>query len=137
MARSKSQLSVSLMNGVIVAELIHHMRFILRASTETMHMPSYSLLLDSFISTLSRSRRALLEYLRCDSANVTFFKRCQLNEELIVGSSKSQRGGEINRQSNRICYQMPATDHPNMFYVTVPFSTYALPVSSLYFVYTS
>ena len=106
MARSKSQLSASLANGVIIAEHLHHLRFV--RETEPQPERSYPIFLDLFVTGLtSYERRRLVEYLGSENIDVEFYKRCQVHQELTVGSVYSQRRGDINRRNNRICYQLP------------------------------
>jgi hypothetical protein len=105
MARSKSQLSVSLANGVIIAEHLNHIQL-----TREMLQPkrSYPIFINLFVTALTGySRRRLFEYLGDDNIDVEFYKRCQVHQDLTVGSEQSQRRGDINRQNNRICYQLP------------------------------
>jgi hypothetical protein len=106
MARSKSQLSVSLANGVIISELLHHARF--TRETEPLRQDnSYPLLLDPFDAKelTPFSRQCLSDLAGGDNVRVECYKRCQLNQKLAVGSAKSQRGDDINRRNNRICYR--------------------------------
>jgi hypothetical protein len=106
MARSKSQLSASLANGVIIDEHLHHIRF--TREPEPQPQCSYPMFLDLFVTVLTGySRRRLFEYLGRDNIGIEFYKRCQLHQELTVGSKHSQRRGDINRRNDRICYQRP------------------------------
>lgn len=105
MARSKSQLNTSLTNGVINTEHFHHVRFTREINLQSPR--SYPVLLNPFTTSHRRQahlRRTLLEYLRCDIIDIKVYKRCQVNEELIAGSTYSQRRADINRNNNRICY---------------------------------
>jgi tnp2 family transposase/uncharacterized protein DUF4218 len=109
MARSKSQLSVSLANGVITTELLNHVRFTREEEPAAAPQNSYPILLDSLMTKLTPfSRRCLLAHLS-NSANVQIkcYKRCQLTRELTIGSAESQRGGDLARRNDRICYQIP------------------------------
>jgi len=109
LARSKSQMNTSLANGVINQELFHHVPFTRTSEPELAAPPAFPILLDLFRAEVTpHMRRSLSEYLRSDSTfGMTFYKRCQVSEKLIIGSKHSQRRGDINRQSNRVCYQPP------------------------------
>jgi Transposase family tnp2/Domain of unknown function (DUF4218) len=107
MARSKSQLNVSLANGVIVAEHLHHIQFFRDINMGPQAECSYPALLDPFQTDLTNySKRLLTAYIPGNNS-IEFYKRCQLNRDLIVGSQHSQRRDDINRQNNRVCYQFP------------------------------
>jgi Transposase family tnp2/Domain of unknown function (DUF4218) len=105
MARSKSQLSLSLANGVVTSELLHHTRFTQEIEPPSAH--SYPIFLDSFGAEelTAFSRRRLFDLAGGNDFRTKCYKRCQLNQELTVGSVKSQRGGDITRRSNRVCYR--------------------------------
>ena len=107
MARSKSQLSTSLANGVITREHFNHIRFT-RPDRPDLEC-SYLNLLDSFMPARrsAQSKRSLSEHLHGDPADLEIFKRCQINAELKVGSVYSQRHADINRYDHRICYCDP------------------------------
>ena len=109
LARSKSQMNTSLANGVINQELFNHVPFIQTGEPELAAPPAFPILLDLFRAEVTtHMRRSLSEYLHSDSTfGMTFYKRCQVSEKLIIGSKHSQRRGDINRQSNRVCYQPP------------------------------
>jgi hypothetical protein len=115
-ARSKSQLNTSIANGVITTELLHHIRF--TQATESQSKRPYPILLDSLIiSYQSYLQRKLSAYLQNNPTCLEIYKRCQVNEELTVGSSYSQRSTDINRRDNRICFQVPG--QPDFSFATV------------------
>jgi hypothetical protein len=95
-------------NGVINAELFHHVRFTQAAEPELAAPPAYPLFLDPLVAEMTTyMRRSLLDYLHSDTTfSIKFYKRSQVTEKLIIDSTAySQRRGNINRQSNRVCYQ--------------------------------
>jgi hypothetical protein len=108
MARSKSQLSTSLANGVITREHFNHIRFTrdrARAGEPDLEC-SYPNLLDSFVaaSSSAHSKRSLSELLHGDPIDLEIYKRCQVDTELKV---YSQRHTDMNRYDHRICYWDP------------------------------
>jgi hypothetical protein len=110
-ARSKSQMSASLANAVVINEHLNHVRFVLSSGDEEA-MPPIDIrlprLLDEFKPRLSTYQRNHLSYVldrRVDE--VVGFKRCHLRDKLTIGSAESQRRNDVNRASHRICYRQP------------------------------
>ena len=108
-ARSKSQMHASVSNGVLVAEHLNHLTFILSPdepnSRDDMPLPRLS---GSFTASLTVIQRARIEY-AVDHwlGEPPFFKHCHLQSDLTIGSKMSQRRDDINRASHRICYREP------------------------------
>ena len=118
-ARSKSQMSVSLANEVLNAENIYHIRFTQGMEIQTRHS-SFPMLLGLRTTALTNySQRLLFDHLGTEDANFKLYSRCQMNDELIIGSKHSQRRGDINRQSNRICYRLPGHTRQRFAFATV------------------
>jgi len=92
-ARSKSQLSTSLVNAVVINEHLNHVRFILSSGDEEA-MPLIDIrlprLLDEFKPRLSTYQRNHLSYiLDRHMDEVVGFKRCHLRDKLTIGSAES------------------------------------------------
>ena len=111
-ARSKSQLNASLANVVIIAEHLNHVKFTrsMRLGAVTIKSSptaiSYPVLLDCFKPHLSMYQCTCLEMiLKCHNLVIEGYKRCQLHQDLLVGSTQSQRCSDINCRDYRICYQ--------------------------------
>src|SRR5436305_9355948 len=111
-ACSKSQLNASLANVVIIAEHLNHVKLTrsMRLGAVTIKSSltaiSYLVLLDCFKPHLSTYQRTCLEIiLKCHNLVIEGYKRCQLCQDLLVGSTQSQRRSDINRRDYRICYQ--------------------------------
>ena len=105
MARSKSQLNTSLANSLVVTEYLNHLEF-------SMHLPppsSYPILVNEYNASLSHQQLLKLgqQYRDIGITNVFFYKRCQISDDLTIGSAKSQRRGDITRCNSRICYSRP------------------------------
>ena len=113
-ACSKSQLNASLANAVIIAEHLNHVKFtrsmklgavIIKSSPTAI---SYPVLLDCFKPHFSTYQCTCLEMiLKCHNLVIEGYKRCQLHQDLLVGSTQSQRRSDVNRRNYRICYQEP------------------------------
>jgi hypothetical protein len=102
MARSKSQLNTSLANGLVITEYLNHLEIShLRPAPPR---PSYPILVNKYNSSLSQQQRHRLDQLYGDIISVFFYKRCQISDDLTIGSTKSQRRGDITRSNSRICY---------------------------------
>ena len=113
-ACSKSQLNVSLTNTVIIAEHLNHVKFTrsMRLGAVTIKSSptaiSYPVLLDCFKPHLSTYQRTCLEMiLKYHNLVIEGYKRCQLCQDLLVGSTQSQHRSDINCRDYRICYQEP------------------------------
>ena len=52
-------------------------------------------------------RNNLLFEIGHENVTVECYKRCQLRHDLVVGSRRSQRCADINRNNHRICYRRP------------------------------
>jgi hypothetical protein len=105
-SRSKSQLSSSLSNAVVINEHLNHRYFAHPSETPQSDPPQLPLLLDEFCHQPTARQLQALGYLVDQQVNgFQSFKRCKLREDLIVGSRESQRMVDINRSSHRICYQ--------------------------------
>ena len=105
-ASSKSQLSTSLANAVIIAEHLNHVGFVVtKKSSQEETLPR---LLENFKPQMSHFQFRLLQAtLDLSTFNMEGFKRCQLRRDLIIGSVQSQRHTDINRCNYRICYRQP------------------------------
>ena len=108
-ARSKSQMHASVSNGVLVAEHLNHLTFILSpdepTSIDDTPLPRLSGIFNASLTTIQRAR---IEYaVDYRLGEPPFFKHCYLRNDLTIGSRKSQRRDDINRASHRICYHEP------------------------------
>jgi Transposase family tnp2/Domain of unknown function (DUF4218) len=101
-ARSKSQMNLSLANGLVTTECLNHLQ--LSRLGPTPPPTAYPILVAKYDGKLSPRQRSSLaeQYGRIDAAY--FYKRCQIRDDLTIGSVKSQRRGDITRSSTRICY---------------------------------
>ena len=129
LAQSKSQLSASLVNRVIINKHLHHIQFTQEPEPQPQH--SYPIFLDLFVTALTGySQRRLFEHLGGDNINIEFYKCCQLHQELTVGSKHSQHCSDINWQNDQICYQWPGEHRftfvrvNNFIKVTYPWEAY-------------
>src|SRR5947207_10962095 len=111
-ARSKSQLNTSLANAVIIAEHLNHVKFTrsMRLGAVTIKSSptaiSYPVLLDCFKPHLSMYQRTCLEMiLKCHNLVIEGYKRCQLHQDLLVGSTQSQTRSYAICRDYSICYQ--------------------------------
>ena len=105
-ARSKSQLSSSLSNAVVINEHLNHRYFARPRETPQSDPSRLPLLLDEFSHQPTTRQLQGLGYLVVGQVNgFRSFKRCKLREDIIVGSRESQRKIDINRSSHRICYR--------------------------------
>jgi hypothetical protein len=111
MARSKSQLNVSLANALITTEHLNHLQF-LQEQPQAVEPNSYPQLLSSYRARLtSYQREFLTRRYNCHNFDqVAFYKRCQLRDDLIVGSIESQRRSDITRRNYRVCYMRPQSN---------------------------
>lgn len=110
LARSKSQLNISLANAITKMDVLNHAQFILGLESldhnNQKDTANSTHLLDPFIHELTREQLSQL-HTTFGSSNISVidgFKRYRLNK-IIVGSKRSQRSGSINRASHRICYR--------------------------------
>jgi hypothetical protein len=55
----------------------------------------------------AHSRRRLVDLAGGDDVEVKCYK---LNQELTIGSTQSQRRGDITRRNNRVCYRAPGEE---------------------------
>jgi hypothetical protein len=106
-ARSKSQLSASTANALAISEQINHIRFIRPVPPQVVSPTQYPILHGRYESSLTASQWNNLDNNCGESLDVAFYKRCQLRDDLIIGSKRSQRHGDITRHNDRICYSRP------------------------------
>jgi hypothetical protein len=119
LARSKSQLNVSLRNAIILREHLYNLRFVgYEINIRQIQQPiEFPLLLDEFQPSTEARERAFQQACRISSSqgdsNVCLtnddiklhtFKRCQLRKDLVIGSVESQRRGDVNRNDSHICF---------------------------------
>ena len=109
-ARSKSQLNTSLANAIIIAEHLNHTQFTrtaLLATTGT--QLSFPVLLDRFSPYLTElQQRSLQLHLYRDIPDrIEGYRRCQLRQDLLIGSLYSQRQSDLNRRDYRVCFRRP------------------------------
>jgi hypothetical protein len=107
-ARSKSQLSASAANALVIAEQLNHIRFI--RLKPVVSPIQYPILHGRYEACLAPYQRNQLNHTYGEISNIAFFKRCQLCDSLIIGSIQSQRRGDITRCNYRICYSRPDSD---------------------------
>ena len=105
-ARSKSHMNTSLANGLVTAEYLNHAQFSrLRPAPQP---TTYPILLDKYKKSLGLSEQQhsglVQQYGERSTRVVYFYKRCQIRDDLTIGSAKSQRRGDITRSSSKICY---------------------------------
>jgi hypothetical protein len=108
-ARSKSQMNASLANAVLFKEHLNHIRFT-KYAEETASAADSPLpeLLDAFVIRLSPYQKKHIRYsLKRNIEQADGFKRCQLRRDLLIGSVKSQRRTDVNRNNSRICFRRP------------------------------
>lgn len=113
LARSKSQLSKSLANAIVLTELLNHVEY--ARSFPSDDEPSLLGGLDSFsyITNAAQRRPLRIAYTERHGPNIPTprfdklhcFKRYRLSKDLIIGSSRSQQKSDTNRSSHRICYR--------------------------------
>jgi hypothetical protein len=106
-ARSKSQLSVSAANALLISEHLNHIWFI--RSPSVVSPIQYPILDGSYKACLTSYQRCQLNRLCGEVSDVVFFKRCRLRENLVIGSVRSQHHGDITRCNYRICYSRPGS----------------------------
>lgn len=112
-ARSKSRLSVSLSNAILLNEHLNHYRFVQPASHTETDSFSGPELLDSITGIKRINMQAehqcwlpSLGYLlqtHAQSLTIYYFLRCRLRPDLTIGSMKQSRSG-INRANYVVCY---------------------------------
>src|SRR5436190_15920221 len=90
-ARSKSQLNASLANAVIISEHLNHVRFVRNELTAESNN-SFPILLDQFTLTMRSYQRTIIQTTLGIKLpeQVHAFKQCQLRQDLILGSMRSQ-----------------------------------------------
>lgn len=109
-ARSKSQLNTSLNNAVVMCEHFNHIRFTsFRHTSHNAMVESFPALKDCIHSSLSTTQQRSLFYFIGQEVETHCYKRCQLRQDCQVGSIKSQRRADINRNDHRICYRRPGS----------------------------
>lgn len=113
-ARSKSQMNVSLANSVIISEHLNHVGFVIpEAADATDSIQQYPQLLGPVKMGLTRYQKSALEsVLGRINLEVVCFNRCQLGKTLSLGSTYSQRRGDINRNDYRVYYLLPGRHEP-------------------------
>lgn len=109
-ARSKSQLSTSLANMLVLTEHLNHVRFTRHGqmTAEIRHLV-YPALQGRYNATLAPYQRRRLVSICGDGEEyiIKFYKKCQLRDDLTVGSIASQSQADITRSNFRVCYSGP------------------------------
>jgi len=99
MARSKSQLSTSIGNAVVITELLHHSQFLRKPPPPGLIPMKYPVLLNPLRRTelTDNALRKLAYFLNVeDGFQPVLFHHCQLNSDLTVSSKSSQHCNDIN-----------------------------------------
>src|SRR5579871_1746895 len=109
MARSKSKLGMSIINGVILTEHLNHLRFVHPDFAELDTAPEdvdYPQLANPVRLDLANQQFVRLLQIREGKPinSIRFYKRCHLNHRTSVGSRESQVGSDTNRDDHRILY---------------------------------
>jgi Transposase family tnp2/Domain of unknown function (DUF4218) len=118
-ARSKSQLNTSVANGLVITEHLNHAQLSrLRPASPP---ATYPILMnkDNTDMDLTTQQRLRLVEACGEITEFCFYKRGKIREDLTIGSSKSQRRGDITRSNARICYARPG--HPQIEFGTVQY----------------
>jgi Transposase family tnp2 len=106
-AKSKSQLSTGLANALVLIEHLNHVRFTAAGhGQETTDTPTlaYPALQGRYKAQLASYQSSCLERICSDVEEVEFYKRCQVRDDLTIGSTASQRTAAITRSNCRVCY---------------------------------
>ena len=120
MATSKSRLSESVANTVVIIEHLHHLQFTRIIQPEASQR--YPQLLSIYKPEISRYQlQRLAELLGYDIFTVKSYRRCLLRQGLVIGSLESQRRCDTNRRNDQICYQI-SRDYEPMFGVVHQFA---------------
>jgi hypothetical protein len=106
-ARSKSRLDSSVANWLVITEHLNHVQ--LSRLRPAPSPASYPTLMDEYKAELSSQQHLRLVREYGEITKLYFYKRSKIREDLIIGSTKSQRRGDITRSNSRVCYSR--TEH--------------------------
>jgi Domain of unknown function (DUF4218) len=127
-AKSKSQLSTSLANALVLIEHLNHVQFTTaRHSQETAASTLvYPDLQGRYKARLASYQNSRLAHICSDVEAVEFYKRCQIRDDLTIGSTASQSSAAITRCNCRVCYARP--ENNEMSFGTIHFFIRVLSV---------
>ena len=107
--QSKSRLSSRLANKLVLTEHINHVRFTQQGRAGIKHLV-YPALQERYNASLTQSQRLCLESECGDVEEIQFYERCQVRDDLTVGSLASERQADDALCDFRVCYTGPGDD---------------------------
>ena len=111
---SVSLADIALLKTLVVrfvrSEHLNHVRFTAAGhGQETADTPTlaYPALQGRYKAQLASYQSSRLARICSDVEEVEFYKRCQVRDDLTIGSTASQRAATITRSNCRVCYAEP------------------------------